>query len=90
MAVLSLNKVSRQFGGVPAVQNFSMTAQPGRITGLIGPNGAGKTTVVNLITGLLKLAAGSITLDDRGDPRTAAAPDRTARRRAYLPERAPA
>ncbi len=66
MAVLSLNKVSRRFGGVPGVQNFSMTAQPGRITGLIGPNGAGKTTVVNLITGLLKLAAGSITLDDRG------------------------
>jgi branched-chain amino acid transport system ATP-binding protein len=65
MAVLSLNKVSRRFGGVFAVQDFSMTARPGRITGLIGPNGAGKTTVVNLITGLLKLAAGSITLDGR-------------------------
>ena len=65
MAVLSLNKVSRRFGGVFAVQDFSMTARPGRITGLIGPNGAGKTTIVNLITGLLKLAAGSITLDGR-------------------------
>ena len=42
-----------------------MTVGPGRITGLIGPNGAGKTTVVNLITGLLKLTAGSIRLDDR-------------------------
>ena len=38
--------------------------EPGRITGLIGPNGAGKTTVVNLITGLLKLTAGRISLDD--------------------------
>jgi branched-chain amino acid transport system ATP-binding protein len=65
MAALSLNKVSRSFGGVFAVQDFSLTAQPGRITGLIGPNGAGKTTVVNLIAGLLKLAAGSITLDHR-------------------------
>ena len=65
MVVLSLDKVSRRFGGVFAVQDFSMTARPGRITGLIGPNGAGKTTVVNLITGLLKLAAGSITLDGR-------------------------
>jgi branched-chain amino acid transport system ATP-binding protein len=49
MAVLSLDKVSRRFGGVFAVQDFSMTARPGRITGLIGPNGAGKTTVVNLV-----------------------------------------
>ena len=52
MAVLSLARVSRRFGGVQAVQDLSMTVGPGRITGLIGPNGAGKTTVVNLITGL--------------------------------------
>lgn len=65
MATLSLAGVSRRFGGVQAVQDLSMTVGPGRITGLIGPNGAGKTTVVNLITGLLKLTAGSIRLDDR-------------------------
>ena len=65
MAALSLAGVSRRFGGVQAVRDLSMTVEPGRITGLIGPNGAGKTTVVNLITGLLKLTAGSISLDGR-------------------------
>ena len=65
MAVLRLDRVSRRFGGVQAVKDLSMTVRPGRITGLIGPNGAGKTTVVNLIAGLLKLAAGRISLDDR-------------------------
>ena len=65
MAALSLAGVSRRFGGVQAVKDLSMDVEPGRITGLIGPNGAGKTTVVNLITGLLKLTAGSISLDGR-------------------------
>jgi len=65
MATLKLSGVSRRFGGVQAVKDLSMTVEPGRITGLIGPNGAGKTTVVNLITGLLKLTAGTISLGDR-------------------------
>ena len=65
MAALNLAGVSRRFGGVQAVKDLSMSVEPGRITGLIGPNGAGKTTVVNLITGLLKLTAGSISLDGR-------------------------
>jgi branched-chain amino acid transport system ATP-binding protein len=64
MARLSLDGVSRNFGGVQAVKGLSMSASPERIVGLIGPNGAGKTTVVNLITGLLKLSAGRIRLDD--------------------------
>jgi branched-chain amino acid transport system ATP-binding protein len=51
MAVLSLNKVSRRFGGVFAVQDFSMIARPGRITGLIGPNGAGKSTLIDVLSG---------------------------------------
>jgi len=65
MARLELQGVSRHFFGVQAVKDLSMVVPPGRITGLIGPNGAGKTTVVNLISGLLKLSAGSIVLDDR-------------------------
>jgi branched-chain amino acid transport system ATP-binding protein len=59
-AALELQGVSRRFGGLHAVQDLSLVAPPGRVTGLIGPNGAGKSTVVNLITGLLSLTAGSV------------------------------
>ena len=62
---LVLDGVTRAFGGVVAVDDLSLTVEPGRITGLIGPNGAGKSTVVNLITGLLRLTAGRIRLGDR-------------------------
>jgi branched-chain amino acid transport system ATP-binding protein len=65
MARLELQRVSRHFDGVQAVDSFTMIALPGRITGVIGPNGAGKTTLVNLISGLLKLSAGRILLDGR-------------------------
>jgi branched-chain amino acid transport system ATP-binding protein len=63
MARLSLEAVTRSFGGLKAVDGVSLTVEPGRITGLIGPNGAGKTTVVNLITGILSLSAGRILFD---------------------------
>lgn len=65
MTSLSIDGVSKHFGGVAAVANLSMTIAPGGITGLIGPNGAGKTTVVNLITGMLKVSAGAIRLHER-------------------------
>lgn len=60
MSALVLDTVSKQFGGLQAVSQLSMTVPPGHITGLIGPNGAGKTTVVNLITGVFKLSSGSV------------------------------
>jgi branched-chain amino acid transport system ATP-binding protein len=63
MARLSLEAVTRSFGGLKAVDGVSLTVEPGRITGLIGPNGAGKTTVINLITGILSLSAGRILFD---------------------------
>ncbi len=44
--------ISKSFGGLKAVDNFSMELNTGEIVGLIGPNGAGKTTVFNLITGM--------------------------------------
>ncbi len=65
MSTLVLERVSKRFGGVIAADNVSMEVPPGRITGLIGPNGAGKTTIVNLITGLMELTAGTIKLGDR-------------------------
>ena len=50
--ILHLENVTMQFGGVVAVNNFSMDIEEGEIVALIGPNGAGKTTAFNCITGV--------------------------------------
>jgi branched-chain amino acid transport system ATP-binding protein len=71
--ILQLEGVSRHFGGVPAVDNMSLSVRECTITGLIGPNGAGKTTVVNLVMGLLHLSAGRVLLDGRDVSRVEAA-----------------
>lgn len=49
-----------QFGGLTAVNDFSLTLRAGELIGLIGPNGAGKTTVFNMITGVLTPTAGRV------------------------------
>ena len=61
-SLLTLDGVSRHFGGVRAADAVSFGVAEGTIHGLIGPNGAGKTTVLNLISGLMPLTAGRITL----------------------------
>ena len=58
--VLSVQKVSKSFGGLMAVNHMSLEVTPRTITGLIGPNAAGKTTLFNLIAGLYKSDAGAI------------------------------
>jgi branched-chain amino acid transport system permease protein len=58
--IMTIEKVSKAFGGIHAVEECSFDVPPGLITGLIGPNGAGKTTVFNLITGFLRADGGSI------------------------------
>ncbi len=63
--ILSVNDLARSFGGVHAVDGASFTVAPGRITGLIGPNGAGKSTVLGLISGFIRLEAGTIIFDGR-------------------------
>ena len=60
MALLELVDVSKSFGGVKAVERFSLTVEKGELVGLIGPNGAGKTTVFNIITGLYPSEGGQI------------------------------
>jgi len=59
-ALLSIESVSRRFGGLLAVNHVSLAAPTGRITALIGPNGAGKTTLFALISGFLAPTEGSI------------------------------
>ena len=60
MSLLSLNNVTKTFGGLIAVDGVSFNVNKGAIFGLIGPNGAGKTTVFNLITGNYKVDSGSV------------------------------
>jgi branched-chain amino acid transport system permease protein len=64
-ALLVLENVTRQFGGLIAVNRVSFELRKGEILGLIGPNGAGKSTLFNLITGVLRTGAGKIRLRGR-------------------------
>jgi len=63
VALLSLEHVTRRFGGVVAVDDVSLGVERGQIAGLIGPNGAGKTTLFNLITRLYRPDSGEIAFD---------------------------
>ena len=58
--VLEMQNVEKHFGGVHAIDNFSVKIEHGKIHGLIGPNGAGKTTIFNNITGIYAPDAGKI------------------------------
>ncbi len=62
---LSVHSVSVSFGGVRAVDEASLAAQQGHVTGLIGPNGAGKTTLFNVISGMLPPSSGRVDLGGR-------------------------
>ena len=61
--MMTLENLSKHFGGVRAVEDVSLTIREGEIFGLIGPNGSGKSTTVNLITGLYTPTTGRVTLD---------------------------
>jgi branched-chain amino acid transport system ATP-binding protein len=70
--LLSVEHVTRRFGGIVALDDVSLDANAGEIVGLIGPNGAGKTTVFNLITRVYRPDSGSIELDGANLLRTSA------------------
>ncbi|MFN3658714.1 MAG: ATP-binding cassette domain-containing protein [Pseudolabrys sp.] len=61
--VLAVDGVSKNFGGIRAVSNASLTVSAGEIHALIGPNGAGKTTLFNLVSGLYTPDQGTVRLD---------------------------
>ena len=60
--VLKANSISIEFGGLKAVENFSVEIKEGDLVGLIGPNGAGKTTVFNMLTGVYIPTSGTVEL----------------------------
>lgn len=62
--VLKVENLTMQFGGVIAVNNFSMEVNKGETVALIGPNGAGKTTAFNAITGIYEPTNGAIYFND--------------------------
>src|SRR2546423_1245788 len=63
--LLDLQKVTKNFGGLAAVQDVDLEIWPGEIISVIGPNGAGKTTVFNLITGIYRVSSGDVRLAGR-------------------------
>ena len=63
--MLELKRLSRQFGGVRAVDGLDLHVAKGSIVGLIGPNGSGKSTTVNLVTGLFEPTSGEILLEGK-------------------------
>ena len=65
MAMLDVKNLSISFGGLKAVDDFSITIEKGQLYGLIGPNGAGKSTIFNLLTGVYKPDGGRILLDGK-------------------------
>ena len=58
--ILETQNLNKRFGGIKAVNNFTLQVDKGEILGLIGPNGAGKTTLFNIITGFTKPDSGTV------------------------------
>jgi branched-chain amino acid transport system ATP-binding protein len=65
VTLLRVQNVSRHFGSLVAVDQVSMTVEPGQLRAVIGPNGAGKTTFFNMISGFFPPTAGSIIFDNQ-------------------------
>jgi ABC-type branched-subunit amino acid transport system ATPase component len=74
---LTVDEVTVRFGGIVALSDVSFTVGTGEVLAIIGPNGAGKTTLIDALTGFVKVAYGTVTLDGRNVTR--ALPCRRAR-----------
>ena len=86
MTAIDVNKISKNYGKLRALDGVSFQVSKGEVIGLLGPNGAGKTTLMKILTGYLEPDAGDATvhgIDVIGDPLLAQ------RRIGYLPESAP-
>jgi len=76
MSLLTLERVTRRFGGLIAVNDVDLKVEPGAVTAIIGPNGAGKTTLFHLVSGFQTPDAGRIVFD--GNDITGSPPERIA------------
>ncbi|MFC4769072.1 ABC transporter ATP-binding protein [Effusibacillus consociatus] len=63
--MLTIEGISKRFGGLQVIKNLALTVKEGTITGVIGPNGAGKTTLFNMITGIYPVDSGRILFQDK-------------------------
>ncbi len=79
--MISISKLTKQFGKLRALDNVDLELEKGQITGLLGPNGSGKTTLIKLMNGLLQPSSGEITIAGMKPGRE------TKRIVAYLPDR---
>ena len=63
MSSLVAEQVTKHFGGLTALDDVTLTVEPGEVHGLIGPNGSGKTTLLNLLSGFYQVDEGTVRLD---------------------------
>ncbi|MFA8341469.1 MAG: ABC transporter ATP-binding protein [Rhodothermaceae bacterium] len=63
--MIKLNNVSKNFGGIQALDNVSLNINSGEVFGLLGPNGAGKSTTINIISTILKPDSGEIFINEK-------------------------
>ena len=61
--LLTCRGLTKNYGGLVAINNIDLTVQSGRIIGLLGPNGSGKTTLIKIINGLLTPTSGSVLIN---------------------------
>jgi ABC-2 type transport system ATP-binding protein len=60
MAIIEINGLTKNFGSLTALDDISISLEPGRIVGLLGPNGSGKATLIKILNGLLQPTSGSV------------------------------
>ena len=83
--MLATHALTRNFGGLVAVRDVSISLHQGELHAVIGPNGAGKTTLVNMLSGEIHPTAGRIELDGRAGGRRAGLAHDARRRRPLVP-----